>query len=269
MQLILPIVGNSLTKATSFSKNASEVRRAPEYLFTNILCSLNISALPGLRCTAFLGEMGLQLIKPQGPLKREELTTVCLPDCSVDADNLEWEAKQKVEPDWAGAGPSHLPPPLDPLCLELSENTGVPSPHPNPPVRMDVFKETAKHIGCWRKMQGKWILAPCHWEWELVQSHGNYHGYSSENENPAGPLLRTQWNLSHPPKFLCIHAYCCTIHSNQVMTVAQVLTDGWTDKKYVAYVYSRILSAIKKKSMSFLEKKICENRRAASKEGSH
>lgn len=42
--------------------------------------------------------------------------------------------------------------------------------------------------------------------------------------DPAGPLLRTQWNLSRPPKYLCIH--CCTIHSNQVMTVAQVLADG-------------------------------------------
>lgn len=132
MQLVLPRVGNSLTKATSFSKNASEVRQAPEYPFTNIPCSLNISALPGLRCTAFLGEMGLQLIKLQGPLKREELTTVCLPDCSVDAENLEWEAKQKVEPDWAGAGPSHLPhwgsfpppqPPSQNGCLQGNSKT--------------------------------------------------------------------------------------------------------------------------------------------------
>lgn len=40
------------------------------------------------------------------------------------------------------------------------------------------------------------------------------------------------------------------------------------DKKYIAYVYNRTLSAKKKKSMSFFKKKICENRRTVSEEGS-
>lgn len=139
-------------------------------VFSEHLCS------PRIQMYSFPWRNGFtQLIKPQGPLKREELTTVCLPGCSVDAENLEWEAKQKVEPDWAGAGPGHLPPPLDPLCLELSENTGVPSPPPSQNGYLQRNSKTHSQLvyTCWRKMQGKWTLAPCQWERESVQSHGD------------------------------------------------------------------------------------------------
>lgn len=120
-------------------------------------------------------------------------------------------------------------PPLDPLCLELSENTGVPSPPPsqngylqrNSKTHQMLEKDAGKMNSCTLPMGTRISTVTWRLTWIFLKKRKLIPPY-----DPAGPLLRTQWNLSRPPKYLCIHAYCCTIHSNQVMTVAQVLADG-------------------------------------------
>lgn len=150
------------------------------------------------------------------------------------------------------------PTPTRPALSRDLRKHGVPSPPPsqngclqgNSKTHQMLEKDARKMNSCTLPMGMRISTVTWKLTWIFLKKRKLIPPY-----DPAGPLLRAQWNLSHPPKYLCIHAYCCTIHTNQVMTVAQVLADGWMDRKYIAYVYNRTLFSHKEEINGIFRKR--------------